>query len=397
VNLEQVLSPSPGGVGRYAAKLVSNLVALGVSVEPVVARHSAEEVKAAWQEFGLSGGPAGLASPASAAVPAPRVLRLPRAALYDSWHLLGWPPLSSDKDVDLLHAPSLAVPPKRGKPLVVSVHDAAPWLYPESFTARGRWFHNLGVRAAARRADKVITGTEAAAAELREYTRLPSSLISVVAYGVDPNDYRSGEEPVTSVLRRFGLDESPYVLWVGSLEPRKGIGVLVGAMARLAAGTNAARAGKGTAAGRGTALALAGYAGWQNARLIPPGQRDQLGASLHQLGPVTEEELQALYAGATVFAFPSFHEGFGLPVLEAMAAGTPVVASDIPALREVAGDAAVLVPPGDVEQWAGALEDLLDSASRRSELAEAGRRRAALFPWARTAAATLEVYEQLVG
>jgi glycosyltransferase involved in cell wall biosynthesis len=373
LNVEQLLSPSPGGVGRYAAKLATNLVALGVAVEPVVARHTQEEVKAAWEDFGLD------------KVPEPTVLPLPRAALYDAWHLLAWPPLSKDRDVDVLHTPSLAVPPKSGKPLVVSVHDAAPWLYPESFTARGRWFHGVGVRVAARRADRVITGTEAAAAELRAYTRLPSSLVRVVPYGVDPNTLVPGEEPTTSVLREYGLSGTPYVLWVGSLEPRKGVGVLVAAMARLAA------------VGKTTALVLAGYAGWQNARLIPPEQRAQLGESLHQLGPVPEADLQALYAGATVFAFPSFHEGFGLPVLEAMAAGTPVVASDIAALREVAGEAAVLVPPGDVQQWAGAIEDVLASHSRRAELADAGRRRAALFPWASTAAATLEVYKELVG
>lgn len=373
LNVEQLLSPSPGGVGRYAAKLASNLVALGVVVQPVVARHTREEVQEAWQDFGLDG------------VPEPTVLPLPRAALYDAWHLLGWPPLTSDTDVDVLHTPSLAVPPKRGKPLVVSVHDAAPWLYPESFTARGRWFHSVGVRVAARRADRVITGTQAAAEELRAYTRLPSSLVSVVPYGVDTNILAPGEEPTASVLRHYGLTGSPYVLWVGSLEPRKGVGVLVAAMARLAA------------RGDPTALVLAGYAGWQNARLIPPEQRAQLGGSLHQLGPVPEADLQALYAGASVFAFPSFHEGFGLPVLEAMAAGAPVVASDIPAIREVAGDAAVLVPPGDVGQWAGALEDVLGSPSRRARLAEAGRRRAALFPWASTAAATLEIYKELVG
>ena len=177
-----------------------------------------------------------------------------------------------------------------------------------------------------------------------------------------------GEEPTTSVLREYGLTDTPYVLWVGSLEPRKGVGVLVAAMARLAR--------RGTA----TALVLAGYAGWQNSRLIPPGQRAQLGGSLHQLGPVPETDLQALYAGANVFAFPSFHEGFGLPVLEAMAAGAPVVASDIPAIREVAGDAAVLVPPGDVEQWVGALEDVLGSPSRRAVLAEAGRQRRGPVP-----------------
>lgn len=373
MNVEQLLSPSPGGVGRYTAKLVTNLVALGVDVQPVVARHTHEEIKAAWEDFGLD------------KVPAPAALPLPRAALYDAWHLLAWPPLSHDPDIDVLHAPSLAVPPKRGKPLVVSVHDAAPWLFPESFTMRGRWFHNFGVRAATRRADMVITGTEAAAAELRSYTRLPPSLIRVIPYGVDLHDLGKGDEPTVSVLRRHGLGETPYVLWVGSLEPRKGVGALVAAMARLAA------------RGKSTALVLAGYVGWQNARLIAPEYRAQLGTALHQLGPLPEAELQALYAGATVFAFPSFHEGFGLPVLEAMAAGTPVVASDIPAVREVAGDAAVLVPPGDVDEWAGALEAVLEMPSRQAELAVAGRRRAALFPWASTAAATLEVYKELAG
>jgi hypothetical protein len=102
LNVEQLLSPSPGGVGRYAAKLATNLVALGVAVEPVVARHTQEEVKAAWQDFGLD------------QVPEPTVLPLPRAALYDAWHLLAWPPLSKDRDVDVLHTPSLAVPPQRG-------------------------------------------------------------------------------------------------------------------------------------------------------------------------------------------------------------------------------------------------------------------------------------------
>jgi glycosyltransferase involved in cell wall biosynthesis len=373
LNVEQLLSPSPGGVGRYTAKLAANLVSLGVSVQPVVARHTQEEVRAAWEEFDLAG------------LPEPAVLPLPRAALYDAWNVLGWPALSHDKDIDVLHAPSLAVPPKRGKPLVVSVHDAAPWLYPESFTPRGRWFHNAGLRAAARRADRVITGTEAAAAELRAYTALPASLVTVVPYGVSPNHFRLGEEPTAKILRRHGLAETPYVLWVGSLEPRKGVGALVAAVARLAAG------------GKATALVLAGYEGWQNARLIPAGPRAQLGQSLHQLGHLPDVELQALYAGATVFAFPSFHEGFGLPVLEAMAAGAPVVASDIPPVREVAGEAAVLVAPGEVEAWAGALEAVLDNPSRRAELSEAGKQRAALYPWSSTAAATLEVYKDLAG
>jgi glycosyltransferase involved in cell wall biosynthesis len=375
VNLEQLLSPSPGGVGRYAAKLVANLVLMGTEIQPFVARHSKQKVAAAWAEFGLQ------------SVPEPRRLPLPRPLLYDSWHLLAWPPLSSWPEVDLVHAPSLAVPPKSGKPLVVSVHDAAPWLFPEAFGRRGRWFHTMGARAAGRRADRVVTGTRAAADEIVRHMRLPQDCVRVVPYGVDLAGAQDvGANGTDEVLGRFRLGGTPYVLWVGSMEPRKGVGTLVAAMARLA--------GRG-APGVPAQLVLAGYAGWQNSTLIASDDRARLGPALRQLGRVSEAELRALYAGATVFGFPSLHEGFGLPVLEAMAVGTPVVASDIPALREVAGDAAVLVAAGDVSAWAEALEALLAGGPHRDWLVEAGRRRARLFPWSATAAATIDVYKEV--
>jgi glycosyltransferase involved in cell wall biosynthesis len=372
VNAEQLLSPSPGGVGRYAAKLMANLVALGVEVVPVVARHTHQEIRAAWADFALD------------AVPAATSLPLPRPALYDAWHLLDWPPLTNDPRVDVVHAPSLAVPPKRGKPLVVSVHDAAPWLYPGSFTARGRWFHNTGVRAGARRADILLTGTEAAANELTAHTKLPADRLRVVPYGVDHPHPEPDPEELLDVLHRYNLVDTRYVLWVGSLEPRKGVGPLVAAMARL------------VARDKSTVLVLAGYTGWQHEKLISADDRAVLGSRLREVGRVRQPELESLYAGATVFAFPSLHEGFGLPVLEAMSAGVPVVASDIPALREVSGDAAVLVPPGDSEAWAEALGSVLDSPARQAELAGAGRRRATNFSWTRTAEATVAIYEELI-
>ena len=297
VNVEQLMLPSPGGVGRYTAKLVANLAALGVDLRPVVARHTPEEIKSAWAEFGLS------------SVPEPAVLPLPRAALYDSWHVLDWPPLSRDREVQVFHAPSLAVPPKAGKRLVVSVHDAAPWLFPETFPLRGRWFHHAGMRAAARRADIILTGTNAAADELLAHTRLPAERLRVIPYGVDHPYVEPDPEDVWAALQRHNLVDRQFVLWVGSLEPRKGLGTLVAAAATLAR------------RGAAPTLVLAGYAGWRNSKVISPDDRAVLGPALREVGRLPQPELNALYASATLFAFPSLHEGFGLPVLEAMAAG----------------------------------------------------------------------------
>lgn len=374
MNLEQLLTPSPGGIGRYAARLSAHLGRLGVDVQPVVARHRQAEVRQAWSEQGVDG------------VPLPRLLALPRPLLYDAWHLAGWPPVVKRGDgTDLVHAPSLAVPPKGGAPLVVTVHDAGPWLYPEAYSARGRWFHRAGARAALRRADLVLTGTQASAQELCELAGVPAALCRVIPYGVDLFEVPNNEDN-TATLSRWGLQGKTYVLWLGTLEPRKGVGTLVAAMARLAE------------LGRVPAeLVLAGFPGWRNQNLVDNNDIATLGGSLHRVGRVDEAELRALYAGAALFAFPSTHEGFGLPVLEAMSAGTPVVASDIAPLREVTGGAAKLVAPGDVEAWAEAIASLLANEDGRSALATAGRQRAARLSWAATAELTLAAYRQLVG
>lgn len=375
INVEQLLTPSPGGVGRYAAQLATHLVALGVEVIPVVARHTEEQVENVWRDLELA-----------ELLPRPRRLPLPRPVLYDAWNIFSWPPMvGRGQKVDVLHAPSLAVPPRQGSPLVVSVHDAAPWRHPEAFTSRGLWFHRAGLRAALKRADVILTGTAAAADELAELAHLPLERTRVVPYGVDLSTPRPAPAEIEAVLARHHLGSTPYVLWVGSLEPRKGVATLVSAMARLAGGGPAAT------------LVLAGFPGWQNADLLAGPDVAALGPFLRRLGRVGEAELRALYAGASVFAFPSVHEGFGLPVLEAMAGGAPVVCSDIPPLREVADGAAVLVPPGEVDAWAQALAGLLGSPGQRAALVAKGRGRAEQFSWEATATATLGVYRELVG
>jgi len=378
VNAEQLLYRSPGGIGRYTAQLLTVLPRLfpGDEMVPFTARHSTDQVAAALGEAG--------ADPATTSRAV--MLPLPRPLLYEAWLGLGFPHLPGLHGADLVHAPSVAVPPHPRVPLVVTVHDTAPELFPDAFPARGRRFHRRGLAAAARRADLVLTVSASAAEEISLHSSIRPDRVRVVPNGIDPLDVAPARRQ--DILAGRGLAGRPFVLWVGSLEPRKGVGTLLAAMAELRR-----RGGVGA----DVQLVLAGYPGWLGDDKGAAGDRAALGSSLQQLGQVTEEELWSLYGAATLFAFPSRHEGFGLPVLEAMSQGTPVVASDIPALREVTGGLARLVAAGDVPAWAGAIGDLLGDDSERRRLGAAGVAHARQFGVETTIAGIRAVYQEVLG
>ena len=364
----------PGGTGRYAARLASELgrVFPEDEVLPFCAWHGRDRVESVLAPLGLR----------------VRAVRfpLPRFALYEAWHRAGIPPLGwapALRRADVVHAPLVAVPPSSSKPLLVSVHDAGFAIYPESYTPRGRSFHELGVSVAARRADVVLTGTEAAADELAQHTPIGRDRIRVIPYGVDHE--AATPEEIEATLDKYGLSGTPFALWVGTIEPRKNVGTLVAAFAQVARGTELPHA-----------LVLAGPQGWLSEDLIGPEDRRSLGSRLRQVGRVSDTELRALYAAADVFALPSRHEGFGIPTLEAMAQGTAVICSDIPALREISGGASRLVPPGVTAEWAEALAAVLGDREERDRLAEAGRARASRFSWERTARETRQAYADVM-
>lgn len=375
VNAEQLLHPSPGGIGRYTAHLLTAVPRAfpDCEIQPFFARHPRAHAEEALRRAGASAETVGRLS----------VQPLPAGILYEGWVGLSFPPLRAMTGVSVIHAPSVAVPPSGGRPLVVTVHDAAFELFPEAFTPRARRFHRLGLAAAGRRADVVITVSQSAADELVSRSAIRAERIRVVPNGVDPPP----ADPLADrlALRRLGLEGRPYVLWVGSMEPRKGVGTLVAAMAEL----------RRKGAHPSVATVLAGYDGWLTDGLVATTDRTALGPSLRQLGRVSEEQLWALYRHASLFAFPSRHEGFGLPVIEAMSQGTPVVASDVAALREVTGGAALLLAPGDPAPWAEAIGGLLDDDQARLSLARAGLARSRSFTVDAMAAATHRVYRAL--
>ena len=363
-------------MARLAALLPA--LSMGDEVVPFVAFHRLAQVAAAFERFGLGGSGIG----------PPVVLPWPRPLLYDAWHVLGVPlPAKHSRSLascDLLHAPSPAVPPAGRRPLVVTLHDAAFELFPEAYTKRGLRFHRQGVAAAARRADLVITASQAAAAEIAAHTPIPAERLRVVPDGVD--HIVASPQEVAEVRAKHGLEDVPYVLWVGTLEPRKNVGTLVKAFAGLSR--------QGAVPHR---LVLVGPEGWLTQGQVADSDRALLGDRLRALGHVADWELRALYAGADLFCLPSLHEGFGLTVLEAMVQGTAVVCSDLAALREVAGQGAEYVVPTDHGAWCVALGELLGDTSRREGLAAAGLRRAAQFGWEHCARATRAVYAEALG
>jgi glycosyltransferase involved in cell wall biosynthesis len=362
---EQLLRPVPGGVGRYVRALATHLPGEAATdrgaVEFLVARHPARRLA----EAGLP--------PAST-----RRLSWPGRLLTRSWVTMRRPGLPAGllDALDLVHATSAAVPPTGRRPLIATVHDLAFRHYPDAYPDAGRRYHERSARIVADEAARVLVPSEATARDLAELYGVDRGRVTITPLGVEvpPEPDRAGAE---RLLRDHGV-RGPFLLAVGTLEPRKNLPRLLDAFGEAAAELP------------DHWLVVVGPVGW-GPRLQPTW--DSVRVKL--AGPVGDATLHALYRAADGLAYPSLYEGFGLPVLEAMAHGVPVLTSDRSSLPEVAGDAALLVDPGDRTALAAGLVRLAGDAGLRRRLAEAGRRRAAGFTWRATAAATWATYREV--
>jgi glycosyltransferase involved in cell wall biosynthesis len=295
----------------------------------------------------------------------PRRLPAPRRALAELWRR-GTGPAPSER---IVHAPTPLIPPvRRGRRLVVTVHDAVPWTHPETLTPRGAaWHRDMGERIA-RDADVVVVPTAAVAEELRAHIRprrvevIGEGVAAAVAVVPPDADERA---------RRLGLPDH-FALVVGTLEPRKGLDIALGATGRPGWPP-------------GLDLVVVGPRGWGDLRLPEKGRA-------HLLGKVSDADLAVAYARAAAVLVPSRSEGFGLPVLEAMTHGTPVVVTTVPALLEVGADAVVPVPVGEPNALAEGVAEALAASAR---LGAAGRRRAGAYSWERAASACRDIYVSL--
>jgi glycosyltransferase involved in cell wall biosynthesis len=360
--VEQCLAPVPGGTGRYAYEVAA---ALARSAPP----GSTVTGWSAWHRH-----------PGAAVVPGvrgPRRLPLGRRTLTAAWERGVGP---APRTVDLVHAPTLLFPPRRWRPLVVTMHDTVPWTHPETLTARGVAWHRAAAARAAREADLVVVPTEAVATELAELLPLRARPL-VVGEGVSAGLVVPPDADQRAA--RLRLPTGGYLATLATLEPRKGLDVAIAALARPGAPA--------------LPLLVAGQPGWGGLDL--PGAAAARGLApdrLRLLGRLDDADLAVLLSRAIAVVLPSRAEGFGLPLLEAMSLGTPTVIADAPALVEVAGGAALVVPREDAAALAAALGRLAADASLRGGLAAAGRRRAAAYSWDDAAGRLWTAYAELL-
>lgn len=361
---EQLLASVPGGTGRYTYELASALAACAPPdwrVTGVVAKHR---------------------DPRAAIIPGvegPKMLPVPRRMLSAMWArgVPVWP------GGDSLHAPTPFAPPgaPTGRSLVVTVHDTVPWTHPHTLTPHGVNWHRRVINQSAQKANALVVPTSAVAAELSQHVAT-SSRVHVVGEGVSPVVAEPIEEAAAqSIADRLGLPPA-YVLAIGTVEPRKGLDVLIEAMGRTSALT--------------IPLVVLGPKGWGGVDLKALAIRHGLHLDrLKVLGKVSDTELAVALRRATVLALPSLAEGFGLPLLEAMAMGVPVVHSDAPALVEVAGGSGVAVRRKDPVALANGLRLVLEHPDRTAALVTAGRKRAVKFTWERAAEAVWRLHLEL--
>jgi glycosyltransferase involved in cell wall biosynthesis len=288
--------------------------------------------------------------------------------------------------VDVLHV-QFTAPPFAPCPVVTTIHDLSFEHLPETFKRRSRAQLRLTVRRTARKAALILTLSEFSRRDIIEtYAVEPERVI--VTPAAAPTHFKpiADKTELKKIRERYGIGAN-YLLSLGSIQPRKNLTRLIEAFLWLRTSRPASRLPQ---------LVIAGKRGWLDDEVFRAAQRDGPNESVKFIGYVPEEDLPALYSGAMCFVYPSYFEGFGLPVLEAMQCGAPVIAGNQTSLPEVAGDAALLFDPFDTKALGEAIARVIDHPDYRAELRARGLKRAAEFSWIATARLTLKAYESAV-
>ena len=355
------------GVGRYVHTLVPELSAL----------KEEDDLSGFYFDFRRKGSPFPEGMLMEAAYQ-----QIPGAVIQQSWKRLGWPAYTRfAPEADVHHFPNFIIPPlPRGPKAVVNIHDCCFLKCPETMEPKNRSYLRKRMPATIRRADKILTISETMAHEIREAFDLPAEKVRATLLGPPPSMNNLPEDQVEARIKNLGID-GPFLLHVGTLEPRKNHLFLFKVFETLKSFD-----GK---------LVLCGMKGWQVEPILTAMQANGNSDRILHLDYVQDEDLVALYRRAEALIFPSLYEGFGLPPIEAMRQGCPVISSDGGSLAEVVGDGGIVLPLEDPEQWASNIEDILGSPDRRARVINAGHKKASQFSWRKCAEETWEVYREV--
>jgi len=357
------------GVGHYTLELARNLALAAptdsftlVSPQPML--------------------PSTLEAIQNPSVPNLSHVTLARGALNRRWWSVGLPRYLSKSAFDLFHGTNYEIPLWSRRPSVVTIHDLSLLLHSDAherhLVRRARWRLPLMVKAAS----KIITPSNSVKTEVCETFKVESEKVSVTPEAPRPSFRRSQDGEASKLRTRFGITED-FVLCVGTIEPRKNLRRVVDAFERLLRTTSLS-----------PKLVIAGGQGWLMDDFTSYIRGKGLQDAVYLTGYLEDQDLGALYSSCKAFVYPSLYEGFGLPPLEAMACGAPVICSGIPALIETVGTAARLVDPYNVDDLAQALFELLSDERVQEHYARLGMAHVQKFSWEQTATRTLEVYRE---
>lgn len=355
------LDRASGGIGRYTNQLIN--VLRKSQVEPILLSAGSRSV-----------GENAVSLPAAGLVPG--LLSIGQVEIALAVRKL---------KLDLVHDPT-GIMPLFFTPAarIVTIHDAFPLVYPGTSTALEKLIYRYWLPIVLRRTDAVITDSKQSKCDILQYLPISEKKVTVILIAKNSSYHPMAANEIRAALQRHAI-HFPYILYVGSLEPRKNLIRLLHAYSRLRRWSTRWR------------LVIVGAKNfWKSTPVVETVRSLYLEEWVHFTGFVDEQDLPALYNGADLFVFPSLYEGFGLPPLEAMACGTPVVTSNVSSLPEVTGDAALLVDPYNVDEICEAMKSILSDADLAAGLRQKGLQRAGQFTWERMARETLAVYREVL-
>lgn len=363
------IPPQPMGAGRYILYLIQELVNLDTQFEYVVFAQSylrshlndqvREKIQIRWIK-NMS--------------PAYRLI----------WEQTAFLNLIRQMKLDLLHSPHYTMPLNSPVPCVVTFHDMSFFIHPQKHTFSKRYFFPWIMERSSRKAEIIITDSESTRRDAIRFLGIDPEKITTVHLGYQEIFRKITDlDRLSSVRRKYQLPQR-YIYYAGNIEPRKNVHLLLSAFERL------------VEEGFPHHLVLTGGLGWMYEDVLAQINNMRAQDRVHRVGHVPSIDLPAIYNLAEVFVYPSAYEGFGLPPLEGMACGTPVITSNISSMPEFVGDAGLLIPPNDEAALFQAIKRVLDDGELRQKLQKAGPKRAAEFTWKHTAEKTQNIYQQVL-